>query len=300
VEAVSGILARVSPSGILVEPAFELVDEGLGARVDPSRPVVVRAYVPAADGQDARTALRDVRRSLGHLQAFGLRPIGALETRRVTETDWLTPWRRHFPVIRVGRRIVIRPSWRRHRAAPGDVVLALDPGVAFGTGLHPTTRLCLQGIEDWDASGRVAGSRFLDLGCGSGILGLAAARLGARYVLGLDLDPLAAEATLANARRNRVARVVRARQGSLPTGEPSFDLVAANLVAQVLVPLASALYAEVRPGTGTTGTGGRLLASGIFADREPEVRRAFNAAGFHLVGRSTDGEWVLLEAERVD
>jgi len=297
---VSEILARVSPSGILVEPAFELVDEGLGARVDPSRPVVVRAYLPVADGPGARTALRAVRRSLGHLQAFGLRPIGALQTRRVTETDWLTPWRRHFPVIRAGRRIVIRPSWRRHRAAPGDVVLALDPGVAFGTGLHPTTRLCLQGVEDWDASGRVRGARFLDLGCGSGILGLAAARLGTRYVLGLDLDPLAVEATLVNARRNRVARVVRARQGSVPSGEPPFDLVAANLVAQVLVPLAPALYAEIRPGTGTTGTGGRLLASGIFADREPEVRRAFNAAGFHMVRRSTDGDWVLLEAERVD
>jgi len=297
---VSEILARVSPSGILVEPAFELVDEGLAAREDPSRPVVVRAYMPAADGPGARTALRDVRRSLGHLQAFGLRPIGALQTRRVTETDWLTPWRRHFPVIRVGRRIVIRPSWRRHRAAPRDVVLALDPGVAFGTGLHPTTRLCLEGIEGWDASGLVAGSRLLDLGCGSGILGLAAARLGARYVLGLDLDLLAVEATLANARRNRVARVVRARRGSVPSGEPPFDLVAANLVAQVLVPLAPALYAEVRPGTGTTGTGGRLLASGIFADREPEVRRAFNAAGFHMVGRIIDGEWVLLEAERVN
>ena len=296
----SGILARVSPSGILVEPAFELVDDGLAARVDPSGPVVVRSYMPAADGPGARSALRSVRRSLGHLQAFGLRPIGALQTRRVTETDWLTPWRRQFPVIRVGRRMVIRPSWRRHRPAPRDVVLALDPGVAFGTGLHPSTRLCLQGIEDWDASGRVAGSRLLDLGCGSGILGIAAARLGAGEVLGLDLDPLAAEATIANARRNRVARVVRARQGSVPSGEPPFDLVAANLVAQVLVPLAPAIYAEVRPGTGTTGTGGRLLASGIFADREPEVRRAFNAAGFHMVGRIIDGEWVLLEAERVD
>ena len=129
-----------------------------------SRPVVVRAYVPAADGPGARTALRDVRRSLGHLQAFGLRPIGALETRRVTETDWLTPWRRHFPVIRAGRRIVIRPSWRRHRAAPGDVVLALDPGVAFGTGLASHDASLPPGGRGLGRLGAGGRTRFLDLG----------------------------------------------------------------------------------------------------------------------------------------
>jgi ribosomal protein L11 methyltransferase len=303
VEAVAAILSRVSPSGVVVEPAYELVNEGLAAKLDSTRPVAVRGYVPVADRASAALAIRETRRSLGHLQAFRLRPIGPIERRLVTETDWTTPWRRHFPVLRVGERLVIRPSWRRHRPAPGDVVLALDPGVAFGTGLHPTTRLCLAGIEAWEAAGLVSGARVLDVGCGSGILALAAARLGAAKVLGIDIDPLAVEATHANARRNHVARRVRARQGSVPSGEEAFDLVVANLVASVLIELAAQLHAEVRPATGGTGpggTGGRLLASGIFADRESDVRVAFAAAGFHVLGRVVDGDWVSLEAERVD
>lgn len=294
------ILSRVAPGGVTVEPVFELVEEGLSARVDPTRPVVVRAYVPAMDAGAVPDAVAAVARDLGHLQAFGLRPIGELRTREVHEEDWANAWKRHFPVLRVGRRLVIRPTWRRHRAAAGEVVLALDPGMAFGTGLHPTTRLCLAGLERLADAGLMAGARVLDVGCGSGILAVAAARFGAREVLGVDINPVAVEATSANARRNRVARVVRARAGSLPVPGRPRDLVLANLIASLLVQLAAELYAAVRPGSGASGSGGRLLASGIFGDREPEVRRALAAAGFRLVGRDEEGDWVALEAERLD
>jgi ribosomal protein L11 methyltransferase len=180
------------------------------------------------------------------------------------------------------------------------VVLALDPGMAFGTGLHPTTRLCLAGLERLADAGLVAGARVLDVGCGSGILAVAAARFGAREVLGVDTDPVAVEATAANARRNRVARIVGARAGSLPVPGQPYDLVLANLIASLLVGLAADLYGAVRPGSGGVGSGGRLLAGGIFVDREPEVRRALAAAGFRLIGRDVEGDWVALEAERPD
>ena len=141
--------AEVAPGGTSVEPAFELVDEGLAARVDPTRPAIVRAYLPSRD----RRRRPSVRRSIG-----GARPSGTSRrsacgrsatstTRLVHEADWAKAWKAHFPVLRIGRRIVIRPTWRRHRREPGDVVLALDPGMAFGTGLHPTTRLCLAGAR---------------------------------------------------------------------------------------------------------------------------------------------------------
>lgn len=299
VEAVSEILARVAPGGVSIEPAFELVDDGLGARTDPARPAVLHAYVAGADTAAAAEAARRVGEALGHLQAFGLRPIGELRTRIVDETDWAAASRRGFPVLRIGEHFVVRPTWRRHRRLAGDIVLALDPGVAFGTGLHPTTRLCMAGLEGWAGSGLIAGARLLDVGCGSGILGIGAALLGAATVLGVDTDPLAVDATLANARRNRVSGVLSARSGSLPTGEGPFDLVVANLIASLLVDLAARLYAEVRAGTGAAESGGRLLAGGIFADREAEVRRGLAAAGFRLRGRSEDGDWVMLEAERV-
>jgi ribosomal protein L11 methyltransferase len=298
VEAVSEILGRVAPGGTSVEPAFALVDDGLRATIDPSRPAVVRAYVPAGDRGALRTAVAGAREALWHLQAFGLRPIGELQTRIVHEADWAEAWKAHFPVLRVGRRIIIRPTWRRHRAKPGDVVLALDPGMAFGTGLHPTTRLCLAGIERLADAGRLARgtardgtARVLDVGCGSGILSIAAGRLGAGEVVGIDTDPIAIEASIANARRNRLARRLRFRRGSVPTGEPPFDIVLANLIASLLVSLATQLRDELRPS-------GVLLASGIFVDREAHVAAAFERVGLRVTDRSLEGDWVALTATR--
>jgi ribosomal protein L11 methyltransferase len=214
-------------------------------------------------------------------------------TRLVHESDWAAAWKQHFPVLRVGRRIVVRPSWRRHRAEAHDVVVALDPGMAFGTGLHPTTRLCLAAVETLAESRRVVDARVLDVGCGSGILGIAAAKLGARHVLGVDTDPIAIEATAANARRNRLARRLGARLGSIPTGEPPFDLVLANLIASLLVSLAPRLRDELR-------VGGSLVASGIFVDREDDVRGALAAAGLRVDGRTAEGDWVALVATRTE
>jgi ribosomal protein L11 methyltransferase len=311
VEAVSEILTRFAPGGTSVEPGFGLTDEGLGAVIDPARPAIVRAYLPGLDPAAVREALADATVALGHLQAFELRPIGQLRTRLVREEDWAQAWKSHFPVLRIGRRLVIRPTWRRHRKRSGDVVLSLDPGMAFGTGLHPTTRLCLAALETLADEGLLAGgaggaglggrgaeaggagrggrSRVLDVGCGSGILAIAAGKLGAGELLGVDTDPIAVESTAANARLNGLTRRVRVRRGSVPTNEPPFDLVLANLIASLLVQLAEPLRRELVPG-------GRILASGIFRDREGDVRTAFEAVGLTLGRRWVEDDWVALEA----
>jgi ribosomal protein L11 methyltransferase len=131
----------------------------------------------------------------------------------------------------------------------------------------------------------------LDVGCGSGILAITALRLGAASALGVDVDPIAVEATRANARRNKVGRTLRTQLGSLPSGKPPFDLVLANLIASLLVRLAGELAGEVR-------AGGTLIASGIFRDREPEVVEALRAAGLSLVQRDAEGDWVALTLRR--
>jgi ribosomal protein L11 methyltransferase len=291
VEAVSEILGRVAPVGTSVEPAFDLVEEGLGARVDVTRPAIVRAYLPAGDEAAVARAVGEASDALGHLQAFGLRPIGELTTRVVHEEDWAEAWKEHFPVIRVGRRLVIRPSWREHEALTGDVVLALDPGMAFGTGLHPTTQLCLGALEHLAGRGVLAGARVLDVGCGSGILSIAAAKLGAREVLAVDTDPIAVDATTANVATNGLAAVIHASQGSVPTGDGPFDVVCANLIGTLLVELAPALAAELR-----RDGRGELLASGIFVDREADVRVAFTKALLDVGTAWNDGDWIALEA----
>ena len=245
-------------------PAFDLVDEGLGARIDPTRPATVRAYVPARDR--ARRIARPSRRvaeALGHLQAFGLRPIGELQTRVVDEADWADAWKAHFPVLRLGRRLVIRPSWRTAPRDADEVVIALDPGMAFGTGLHPTTRLCLEALERRRRSRPARrGPRprcRLRLGHPLDRRGSSSAR---RRVLGVDTDPIAVEATARECPPQRPrAPPECAPEGSLPTGEAPFDVVLANLIAGLLVALASSLHAELVPG-------GTLVASGIFIDRE--------------------------------
>jgi ribosomal protein L11 methyltransferase len=333
VEVVSEILTRFAPGGTSVEPGFGLIDEGLGAVVDTTKPAIVRAYLPGIDPAAVEAAVAEATLALSHLQAFDLRPIGELQTRLVHEADWAEAWKNYFPVLRVGSRIVIRPTWRRHRRRPDDVVLSLDPGMAFGTGLHPTTRLCLAALETLAdegllgsgygagrggsgtgrsagragsgagrgagragsgagrGAGRGGGARVIDVGCGSGILAIAAAKLGAGELLGIDTDPIAVESTLANARLNGLARRVRVRRGSLPSGEGPFDLVLANLIASLLVQLASLLRDEMAPG-------GRLVASGIFRDREGDVRTALEAAGLELGRRWAEEDWVALEAVR--
>jgi ribosomal protein L11 methyltransferase len=187
----------------------------------------------------------------------------------------------------VGRSLIVCPPWEATEPAlaSGRRVLLIEPGRAFGTGSHGSTRGCLELLEralDGDAV-----SRALDVGCGSGILAIAAIQLGAAGATGLDTAPVAVEATLANARRNRTGRRLTARQGSVPSGQAPFDVVVANLVAGLLVELAEPLAAEVRPG-------GTLVASGIFRDRGREVEEAFGAVGLTPVRRSAEGDWVAL------
>jgi ribosomal protein L11 methyltransferase len=285
IEAVSEILGRVSdgtavhPTRLLRDPDDELI-----ARDDPTAPYRVIAHVP--DGPEAASRADRTERALWHLQAFGLRPVGPLQVRAVDDVDWADAWKEHYVPQRIGR-IVIVPSWTDEQPRDGEVALTLDPGMAFGTGLHPTTRACLQLLQEVaPMPGPV-----LDVGCGSGILALAALRLGASRATGIDTDPLAVEAAHANAVRNGLDDRFEARLGTLPAiGDERYPLVLANLVAAVLVELAPALAAHLAPG-------GRLVASGIIKPRALEVAAAMDAAGLAVAERRGDGDWISLRLE---
>jgi len=287
IEAVSEILGRVSqgsavrPTRLIRDPADEL-----SAREDPTAAYEITAHIP--DDDAAPAAVEATERALWHLQAFGLRPVGELRVRTVDDADWTDAWKDGYVPQRIGRVVVV-PSWLDEPIGPGEVALRLDPGMAFGTGLHPTTRGCLILLQAISPMPSVV----LDVGTGSGILALAALRLGAERAVCYDTDPLAVEATLGNARANDLEDRVTTHLGSLPA-EPSgsrFQLVLANLVAAVLVELAGSLAAHTAPG-------GTLLASGIIDSRADEVLGALADSGFALGGRLDEGEWVSLELRR--
>lgn len=278
-----GALFAQHGRGVVVEEEVDAT-EGEGVP-NPSPSVLVRTYL-AADPAEAPKQ-QEIERGLWVLGM--IRPVGVLEVRRLAEEDWAEAWKAHFHVHRIGPRIVIKPTWREYDPSPGDVVVELDPGMAFGTGLHPTTQLCLAELTAVVRSG----DSVLDLGTGSGILAIAAARLGARRVVAIDNDPVAVKVAAANVALNGLSDVVEVREGDQPppAAFPGYDVVVANIIARVIAALAPDLGAALRPG-------GTLIASGIIAEREPEVLAAFASAGLRVAARRQDGDWLALVASR--
>jgi ribosomal protein L11 methyltransferase len=215
--------------------------------------------------------------------AFGLGPIGDLSVREIKEEAWLETWKASFKPIRIGA-FLVRPTWSD--ADPGEaIVLSLDPGMAFGTGLHPTTQACLRALSRID----VARMRVADVGTGSAILAIACAKRGAREVVAVDIDEVAAREAKENVARNGVGIDVGVGSASDLVG--TFDVVLANIVAAVLQKIAPHLAAHL-------GRGGRLVVAGIIATEEDEIRAAFAGHGLRPVGREQEGDWVTLELTR--
>jgi ribosomal protein L11 methyltransferase len=299
VESVSELFARYGyQGGVVVEPAWEPTKEGDGwigslapgeepppAYVfDSSRPVTLRTYLPL-DAQAPETR-QYIEQALWHLGQ--LRPIGQLQVQTLDEADWANAWKAHYTVQRIGERVVIVPSWLDYTPETGDIVLNLDPGMAFGTGLHPTTQLCLRLLE----THMHPSIRVLDVGTGSGILAIAAAKMGAATVDAIDNDPIAVQAAQENVDRNQCGDRVQVMDGSLGTGQqvdsaPGYHIVVANLISHVLLGLAENLAAAMRPD-------GLLITSGIILEHEDEVALALAAAGLHLRERQRVGDWVAL------
>lgn len=285
VEAATELLRRCVPAGVSIESPFEAIDEEGGVAFVPDAPVRLRAWLPLGN-DGSRPALAGLRRELRDLGDALVRPLRA---RTVRDAAWADAWKRHFPVLRVGRRLVLRPSWRRYRPRANDAVIELDPGRAFGTGQHITTRLCLEVLEE-----RLRpGCDVLDVGAGSGVLSIAAARLGAARVDAVDVDPTAVQATEENVARNDVGRIVRVAQGSLgeawPFRKPAtgrYDVVLANLSARIVEELARPLLAALRPD-------GIAIVSGIIDEREAGCRAALAAAGGRIVETRAEESWRL-------
>ena len=275
VEAVAALMREAAPGGLALEEPIDPLGPDEGFAVRAGEPVALRVYLPASElGAVLTQRLRD------DLDRF---PDVALTARPLYERDWAVSWREFFGPVVAGR-IAIAPSWAEFEAAPGQVVVRLDPGQAFGTGHHETTRLCLAALDETVR----AGMRVLDVGAGSGILAIAAAKLGAGRVDAFELDPIAADVARANCEANGVGGRVVVHGAFGGATAPPADLIVANISARADIELADALAASLRPA-------GRLLASGFLMSDRDDVAAAFARHGLTAMGQREEREWALLE-----
>lgn len=249
--------------------------------------LIVRGYF--ADDERAEETKQQIDRVLGYLNM--MYPVGEAVYSTVADEDWADAWKVHYKPVRLGEHILIRPRWIDVETQPDDVVISLDPGMAFGTGTHPTTQLCLEALEklvepDTDV---------LDLGSGSGILSIAAAKLGANKILAVDIDPIAVKATIENAQDNGITEGIVAQTGSLETVLSSarrFDLIVVNILAKIIIPMCdNHLGDTVRPG-------GKAIFSGIIDEQADDVEAALRKTGLEPYERLTQGDWVAILAKR--
>lgn len=295
VESVSELFARVGYNGgVVVEQMLLAQDEEPGAwneltppEIDPTRPVSVRTYLP--DDKEAEGVRQQVEEALWHLGR--MREVGPLNVRECKEEDWANAWKAYYGIQRVGERTVIKPSWLEYTPKEGDIVLDLDPGMAFGTGLHPTTRLCLTALERYVQPGM----NILDLGTGSGILAISAAKIGgpSTRITAIDTDIIAVEATEQNVWRNGLSAQIEVGQGSSDAARENapYNLVVANILASVIIELSKSLHSLIEPE-------GTLISSGIFIDRGEAVVEALTRVGLPVRERVQEGDWLCLVSVR--
>lgn len=304
VETVSWLLSEFETGGVVIEdPALfsenlfskTLVSRNSGSSGRPAaftsgRPVV-KWYLPVDENLQKR--LVGIKKALSRVESSLV-----FSTREVAEEDWANAWKAYYQVRRVGRRMVIKPAWKDYETRPGDIIIEMDPGMAFGTGDHPTTVMCLEVLE----SCIKGGEKVYDVGTGSGILAIASARLGAGEVVAVDRDPVALKSAAENIALNGAGSKIKLVEGDLLKNfySPALKKRAANIQAQVVVAniIAEAIINLVPAAAGVLSGGGIFIASGIIEERACEVRQELEAAAFEIIKTKQQGGWVCYAARR--
>jgi ribosomal protein L11 methyltransferase len=254
---------------------------------EPESTLITLSLFLQSDQRPTRSQVAGLEARLRTLAAFGIE-TGRLRVRvtRLANRNWKESWKRHFKPLEIGSRLLLRPSWSKRRAKPGQAVVVLDPGLSFGTGQHPTTSFCLREVVK--ARHKGVKQSFLDIGTGSGILAISAAKLGYEPIHGFDHDPESVRVASTNALRNKVDRRIRFRQADL-TEQPSrsrrkYDLVCANLLADLLTTESAKILNRVK-------AGGTLVVAGILSEEFNAVERRFLALGAQPLRTRIKGEW---------
>jgi ribosomal protein L11 methyltransferase len=292
-EAVADVLARFAYSGVMMEQGVKYTDdEDMGT---PAGPITVRAYLEANDQlEETKQKLEESLYYLGMIQSLPP-PV----YRQVADQNWMEAWKQHYKPIPIGQRLVIIPAWL-DAPDPNRIPIKIDPGMAFGTGTHPTTQLCLELMESWFSQSEIPNrkSEIIDVGCGSGILSIAAIKLGATSALGVDIDAESIVNARENAKTNGMGdelilgsgSVSEILEGKFPIKKA--PLVVANILAPVIIRLFDAGLAEL------VEEDGAVILSGILQEQAQSVIEAGQVKGLGLTERKQMGDWVALLMKR--
>lgn len=305
VEMISNFLHELGAGGVSIEESGTLNkqrDTSLGQWYElplndiPEGQAVIKGYF--AELTDIEPLVSELDASVQGLTEFGI-DIGRafIETREVDEEDWANSWKQYFKPLRISERITIKPTWENYEPEEGELIVELDPGMAFGTGTHPTTSLCLKVLEQVIQEG----DDVIDVGTGSGVLAIAAAKLGARHVLALDLDPVAVSSAMENTRLNGLESTITVRESDLlkvlrdketPTGITlPAKVVIANILAEIIVLFIDDVYQVLEPN-------GIYVVSGIYKNKEDVIDEALAKAGFVVERKERDQDWIAFVARK--
>ena len=286
-DMIAGLFYELGRQGVIINDPHLEPDEKWGPNaVMPLRHYSVSGYFPK--NGDLGTNIGRLREKLERLE--GLHHLHThLVFKNIDEKDWAESWKEFFWPQEITSRIVVKPTWREYAAASDQLVIEIDPGMAFGTGTHPTTSLCIQLLEDYLRTG----DAVLDVGTGSGILLIAAAKLGASHLAGIDSDAMAVDV----ARKNLIQNNIDSSTASLTCGDlvndvtETYEVVVANILAEVIIALLDDVPAVVKPG-------GLFICSGIIKSLQDDVMEKMSSCGFDILGKKQDEDWVALVGRR--
>jgi ribosomal protein L11 methyltransferase len=296
-DAVSGILMDSGASGTMIEDRSDIPDpnqpHGIWEIIDPKlleqMPEDVLVHAWFEENASLPSLLENISGRLAALKdSSGDAGSLRLETKSVNDKAWTDVWKKYFKPFYAGEHLVVKPSWEPFEGAPDDKIIEIDPGMAFGSGTHETTGMCLSILEE-KISG---GEKIIDVGTGSGILAIGAALLGAGHVLAVDIDPDAVKVAEENVKKNGVQNIITVQQGNLlDKVDAVCDICVANIISDVIISFAAPLMNHIRPG-------GLFICSGIVSLRADEVAGALKAAGYEILHKYTRGEWTAFLSRR--
>lgn len=294
-EIVCDIMYELGVTGLAIEDpndilAFQQSEENWDF-IDPEllkqdyEGVIIKAYFPESENlmdiidlvkeNIERIPFRDTGKSLGEVTVS-----------EINDKDWAEEWKKYYKPVKIGKRIVIKPTWEKYERKDDEIVIELDPGMAFGTGTHETTMLCIEALEKYVSEG----SFVYDVGCGSGILSIVAAKLGAKKVIGIDLDELCVNVSIENVKQNNVENIVEILHGNLlDRVSEKADLIVSNIIAEVIVDMIDSLKAYINDN-------GIFIASGIITEKSSMVKKALIDKEFEILEEKSMKDWVSIVA----